>query len=61
MAKFIQIIEYKTSRIDDIDKMLDEFISSTKCSGLTLQIVLLPLPGVVQLLCLTPATVLNYS
>ncbi len=30
MAKFIQIIEYKTSRIDEVDKMLDEFVNSTQ-------------------------------
>jgi len=30
VAKFVQIIEYKTSRIDEVDKMLDEFVSSTE-------------------------------
>jgi quinol monooxygenase YgiN len=30
VAKFIQIIEYKTSRINEIDKMLDEFVNSTQ-------------------------------
>ena len=35
MAKFIQIIEYKTSRIDEVDKTLDEFITSTQGKRMT--------------------------
>ena len=44
MAKFVQIIEYKTSRIDEVDKMLDEFVSSTEGKRTTTRVKTISCP-----------------